>query len=127
LLAKNFIRGHQDNVFHELETFGEICEKYGNKDELYVILIDTDLMNRLENLKNKFAESENILVVNHVEFQEYIINKNLKNIITKLQVKRTKKISETIKIEKENMQVSKEEDKNKSIKSKVKKNKSTKI
>lgn len=123
MLAKNFIRGHQDNVFHELETFGEICEKYGNKDELYVILIDTDLMNRLENLKNKFAESENILVVNHVEFQEYIININSKNIVKKSQVKQTKKVSETAKIKKENVLISNEEDKNKSIKSKVKKNK----
>lgn len=80
-------------------------------------MIDTDLMNRLENLKNKFAKSENILVVNHVEFQEYIINKNSKNFVIKSQVKRTKKSTETIKIEKEN----------KTIKTKVKNNKSTKL
>ena len=35
--------GHQDNVFSEAHNFVEWANKYGKDDQLYVILIDTDL------------------------------------------------------------------------------------
>ena len=65
--------GHQDNVFEEAHQFAQWALQYGNPNELYVLLIDTDLMIQLKELKEKFHKN-NILVVNHVEFQEYIIH-----------------------------------------------------
>lgn len=64
--------GAQDNVFEEAYTFCEWVQKYGNSDDIYVVLIDTDLEQRFKILKNKFHE-KNLLVVNHRELQEYFI------------------------------------------------------
>lgn len=65
--------GHQDNVFIEASYFGEWVEKYGEKDELFVILIDTN-NNEFSKLKDRFHK-DNLIVVNHVELQQYIIDK----------------------------------------------------
>ena len=66
--------GHQDNVFEEAYTFADWVSNFGNTDLLYVLLIDTDLAIKFEQLKIKAAEQKNLLVVNHVEFQQYIID-----------------------------------------------------
>jgi hypothetical protein len=61
--------GHQDNVFHEAAQFGDWAHKYAKEDKIYVILVDTDLQNKYNELKEKY-DSDNIWVVNHVEFQQ---------------------------------------------------------
>ena len=45
--------GHQDNVFSEAHEFVEWADKYGKDDQLYVILIDTDLNAKFAELKAK--------------------------------------------------------------------------
>lgn len=66
--------GHQDNVFEEAHTFCEWVCKFGNDGELYVVLIDTDLTYQFEELKKKYHKN-NLLVVNHVDFQQYMIER----------------------------------------------------
>jgi hypothetical protein len=66
--------GHQDNVFEEAHTFCEWVCKFGNDGELYVVLIDTDLTYQFEELKKKYHKN-NVLVVNHVDFQQYMIER----------------------------------------------------
>ena len=65
--------GHQDNVFEEAHCMGDWIVKYGNPDELYVLLIDTDLTVQFNELRQKYNKN-NVLVVNHIEFQQYLIN-----------------------------------------------------
>jgi hypothetical protein len=62
--------GHQDNVFREEFEFCEWVLKYGNLDELYVVLIDSDKPNKLQS----FARP-NLFIGNHFEFQKYLISK----------------------------------------------------
>ena len=70
-------RGHQDNVFSEAHGFVEWANKYAEDDELYIVLVDTDLNLKFEELKQK-PTKKNILVCDHVEFQRVIINLSLK-------------------------------------------------
>ena len=65
--------GHQDNVFHEASQFGDWAKEYGDTDKVYVILIDTDLQNKYNELKEKY-DSANVWVVNHIEFQQRLGN-----------------------------------------------------
>lgn len=61
--------GHQDNVFHEAASFGNWAQQYGESDKIYVILIDTDLDKKYNELKQRF-DNGNVWVVDHVEFQQ---------------------------------------------------------
>lgn len=67
--------GHQDNVFEEADTLCAWVETY-KKDttEIYVILIDTDLTTKCNVLKEKYKHVSNIWIVNHVEFQQKIMD-----------------------------------------------------
>ena len=70
--------GHQDNVFAEAHEFGEWVEKHGSPDQLYILLIDTDLTREFEALKLRFNFGINnnksrIIVCNHVDFQQMFI------------------------------------------------------
>ena len=65
--------GHQDNVFEEAHNYSEWVCNFGKEDQIYVVLIDTNLDNQFNELKNKYLEQKNLLIVNHVEFQLYII------------------------------------------------------
>ena len=70
--------GHQDNVFAEAHEFGEWVEKHGSPDQLYIMLIDTDLTREFEALKLRFNFGINnnksrIIVCNHVDFQQMFI------------------------------------------------------
>ena len=69
--------GHQDNVFSEAHDFVEWANKYAKDDELYIVLVDTDLELKFAELKQKPIK-RNTLVCDHVEFQRFIINLSLK-------------------------------------------------
>lgn len=68
--------GHQDNVFEEMNTMGDWWKKYkkDSKDFL-ILLIDTDLEDKFKRIKQNYIDIHNILVYNHVEFQQYIIDR----------------------------------------------------
>ena len=65
--------GHQDNVLEEVYIFCEWINKYKNlhKKDTFVILIDTDL--DISQIKNKYSNISQLLIMNHIEFQKYII------------------------------------------------------
>ena len=65
--------GHQDNAFEEAHCMGDWIVKYGKPEELYVLLIDTDLTDQFNELQQKYHKN-NLLVVNHIDFQQYLIN-----------------------------------------------------
>lgn len=65
--------GHQDNAFEEAHCMGDWIVKYGKPEELYVLLIDTDLTSQFNELRQKYHKN-NLLVVNHIDFQQYLIN-----------------------------------------------------
>lgn len=67
--------GHQDNVFEEADTICKWVEDFHNDDSYYyVILLDTDLTNKFNILKEKYIHIKNIIITNHFEFQQYIID-----------------------------------------------------
>ena len=67
--------GGQDSVFIEADTLCEwVKTKHNNDKPLYVILIDTDLMDKIDILKKKYKDIKNLLIGNHIEFQQYIID-----------------------------------------------------
>ena len=66
--------GHQDNVFEEAHTFCDWVIKYGNKAEIYIVLIDTDLTANYNELKQKYANQPNIIIGDHVSIQQYFID-----------------------------------------------------
>jgi len=61
--------GHQDNVFHEAAHFADWAQQYGEEGKVYVILVDTDLTAKFDRLKSNY-DSDNVWVVDHVEFQK---------------------------------------------------------
>jgi len=60
--------GHQDNVLHEINQYIDWAKQYGEKDKIYVMLIDGK---EFDVLKSK--QEDNIWVVNMVQFQERLI------------------------------------------------------
>ena len=66
--------GHQDNVYKEMDEYCEWWKDYKNdSEEILVILIDTDLKEKLSHLKKKYVDINNIKIFNHIEFQKYLI------------------------------------------------------
>lgn len=64
--------GHQDNVLNELKAL--INWWMETKQESFLIILwDTDLKKKLQELKNYAKIQENIKVMNHEQFQEYMI------------------------------------------------------
>ena len=67
--------GHQDNVFEEMDTLAEWWKTYKcNTNEILIILIDTDLLHKMIRLKEKYRYVNNIMIFNHIELQQYIID-----------------------------------------------------
>jgi hypothetical protein len=60
--------GHQDNVLHEMNQYIEWAKEFGQEDKIYVMLIDGE---EFASLKEK--QTDNIWVVNHIEFQERLL------------------------------------------------------
>jgi hypothetical protein len=67
--------GHQDNVFEEAYILCEWIIKYSIISDLFIILIDTNLINKFNDLKKKFNNIENLIIGNHIEIQQYFIDK----------------------------------------------------
>lgn len=67
--------GHQDNVFEEAYNLCEWIIKFSLISDLYIILIDTDLTTKFNDLKKKFSNNENLIIGNHIEIQQYFIDK----------------------------------------------------
>lgn len=66
--------GHQDNVFEEAYTLCEWVVKYANSLDLYIILIDTNLIDKYNSLIEKFEKYSNLIIGNHMKVQQYIID-----------------------------------------------------
>lgn len=67
--------GHQDDVFEELDTLAEWWKKYkSGSEELLIILIDTDLIDKTTTIKKKYNSVNNVKIFNHIEFQQYMIS-----------------------------------------------------
>lgn len=67
--------GHQDNVFEEQDRFAEWWSTYKcETEEILIVLIDTDLNKKFERLKEKYNDINNVLVFNHIEFQQFMID-----------------------------------------------------
>ena len=70
--------GFQDSVFHEADYYVEWIKKYEEsekKNDIYAIIIDTNLEKPLNELKEKFKDLENVFIGSHFEFQEHMIKK----------------------------------------------------
>ena len=67
--------GHQDNVFEEAYILCEWVKKYSIISDLYILLIDTDLTIKFNDLKKEFNDIENLIIGNHIEIQQYFIDK----------------------------------------------------
>jgi len=67
--------GHQDNVFEEANNLCEwIIKFHKNNENVFVIIIDTDLLHKFNKLKDKYIYIKNIIISNHYDFQNYIIS-----------------------------------------------------
>lgn len=68
--------GHQDNVFEEADIICNWVSRFRelNSNDIFVILIDTDLHRKYDTLKAKYSGVNGLLIVNHVEFQQYVID-----------------------------------------------------
>lgn len=64
--------GHQDNVIQEACEFCEWVIKYGQKNDIYIVLIETDRIKQVNLLKTKYYKN-NILIVNYIELQSYFL------------------------------------------------------
>jgi hypothetical protein len=66
--------GHQDNVFEEMDTIAEWWKKYKSKTkEFLIILMDTNQTTKFTRIKEKYKDVNNVMIFNHVEFQQYMI------------------------------------------------------
>jgi len=67
--------GHQDNVFEEMDTIAEWWKTYKcGSNEVLIVLIETDLIKKFIRLQNKFGNVNNVMVFNHIQFQQYLID-----------------------------------------------------
>lgn len=64
--------GHQDNVFIEIRNFCTWIKTH-NKTETFIILIDTDLTDKLNKVKMDYSDNKNIYFFNHIEMQNFIL------------------------------------------------------
>lgn len=67
--------GHQDNVFEEANNLCEwIIKFHKNKDTTFILIIDTDLITKINKLIDKYKHISNIIISNHYDFQKFIIS-----------------------------------------------------
>tara|TARA_B100001540_G_scaffold317609_2_gene351571 strand:+ start:2201 stop:2941 length:741 start_codon:yes stop_codon:yes gene_type:complete len=66
--------GHQDNVFAEIYKIADWWKEHKNKsDEILIALIETNLTKEFSILKNNYLDINNILFIDHYNFQLYMI------------------------------------------------------
>jgi hypothetical protein len=66
--------GHQDNVFEEMDTIAEWWKTHRSKTkEIFILLIETNSIKKIDRLKKKYCNVDNVMFFNHIEFQEYMI------------------------------------------------------
>lgn len=65
--------GHQDNVVSENKDLIEWYKKHGNANAVLVILFDASHQKYIDELKEQANGYPNIIVMDHHEFQEYLI------------------------------------------------------
>ena len=69
--------GHQDNVFAEMDTLADWWVKHKNgSEEILVLLVDTDLVDKFSVIEEKYRQYSNILMFDHCAFQKYMIDKH---------------------------------------------------
>ena len=51
----------------------KLMDTYGFPETNGVILIDTDLINKITTIKEKYRSVNNVKIFNHIEFQQYMI------------------------------------------------------
>ena len=63
--------GHQDNVYDEVYNLCEWIIKYNSlkHNDLFIILIDTNLIIKLDELTKKYTDVNNIIIGNHITIQ----------------------------------------------------------
>lgn len=67
--------GHQDNVFEEMDIVAEWWKKYKSETgEFLIVLMDTDLIPKFTRIKEKYSNVNNVMVFNHIQFQQYMID-----------------------------------------------------
>lgn len=66
--------GHQDNVFEEAHTFCEWVLQFGKENEIYIVLCDTNLTIKFDELKQKYTGHSNLILGNHITIQQYFID-----------------------------------------------------
>lgn len=67
--------GHQDNVFAEMDTLANWWVKHKNgSEEVLVLLVDTDLVEKFSVIEGKYNQYSNILMFNHYDFQKFMID-----------------------------------------------------
>lgn len=66
--------GHQDNVFEEANNLCEWIIKFSDINDIYIILIDTDLKIKFDKLKEKYSNINNLIIGNHIQIQQYFID-----------------------------------------------------
>lgn len=62
--------GHQTNVLKEINGYVDWALQHGVPDKIYVMLIDGKVLNCV-----KQKQTDNVWVVNHIEFQEKLLGK----------------------------------------------------
>lgn len=66
--------GHQDNVFEETYSFCDWVVKYGKESETFIVLLDTNLIEKLNDLIVRYEGVSNLLIGNHIQVQQCIID-----------------------------------------------------
>ena len=67
--------GHQDNVFEEIDTLADWWVNHKNRsEEILILLVDTDLVDKLSIIEEKYKQYSNILMFNHYAFQKFMID-----------------------------------------------------
>ena len=72
LILKSYLEKQTNAINWTIQTYRNKEEHLNH--ELFVVLIDTDQLSKFDIIKNKYQNIKNILITNHFDFQNYIIN-----------------------------------------------------
>lgn len=66
--------GHQDNVFEETYTICEWIVNFTDKTKTFIVMIDTDLIEKYNKLIKRYENHKNIIIGNHSRVQQQVID-----------------------------------------------------